>query len=83
MPETIATPKPKNQGQRELAYDKLRRLPMLHGRIIGQEQWAEECRVSLDHHRQIVAALRQADGPTAKEILRRHLDEHPILPLHH
>ncbi len=58
-------------------------LPMLHGRIIGQEQWAAECRVSLDHHRQIVAALRQADGPSAKEILRRHLDEHPILPLHH
>ena len=30
-----------------------------------------------------LAALRQADGPTAKEILRRHLDEHPFLPLHH
>jgi len=56
-------------------------LPIIHQRTTEQSIWEQACQRTLTEHRAIIAALRGRDADKAKDLLRRHLGEHAVLPL--
>ena len=70
-------------GNRRLAmlYDRAP-LPMLHGRIVGRDLWAQIVAMILQEHREILAALTAGKAERARQVMRKHLDERSELPMH-
>ena len=56
-------------------------LPLIHNDTQDQKAWRDAAERTLTEHRQILAALEAKDAPKAAQILRNHLNHHPLLPI--
>ena len=56
-------------------------LPLIHDELIDSDYWEEECRITLDEHRQIYRAILDNQPAEAIKIMRHHLSERYLLPL--
>jgi DNA-binding GntR family transcriptional regulator len=65
----------------QMLYDRAP-LPMLHGRIVGRDVWAQIVQLILQEHRQILEAIGRGDAAKARRYMRKHLDERPEMPMH-
>ncbi len=68
-----------NQRLKEIYYRA--HLPLIHDELIESEYWEEECRITLDEHRQIYQAILDNQPAEAIKIMHQHLSERYLLPL--
>ena len=57
-------------------------LPIIHPEIISGHQWESRVQQTLVEHRSILEAILTGDTDGAKSMLRTHLHERAIIPLH-